>query len=320
MSLKIDVTKLYLYDILGVSEDASEKEIVKAYRKQALKCHPDKNPDNPEAVELFHKLSKALEVLTDAAARAAYDKIFKAKKAVAERNRHLNVKQKKFKEDLEARERDAQDKISKDLAAAKNLEAEIERLRKEGSKLLEQEQQLLKEQLKGENIVDTQRVQNDETEDVTPKLKVKWTRKKECDDYTEVQLKQIFNKYGKVLNLLMSVKKTGTAIVEFSSPFAANLAYMNEKGLPDIPFTITWLQGQHHREKMQKRGDYSAKGDYSSPSHGSQSEGVSWVSASSVPSLPSDVRDYESLVLMRLRQAEERKRLISQLQQEEEEG
>ncbi|KAL3875046.1 hypothetical protein ACJMK2_037985 [Sinanodonta woodiana] len=312
MSLKIDVTKLLLYDILGVAEDAGEKEIVKAYRKQALKCHPDKNPDNPEAVELFHKLSKALEVLTDAAARAAYDKIFKAKKAVAERNRHLNVKQKKFKEDLEARERDAQDRISRDRAATKNLEAEIERLRKEGSKLLEEEQQLLKEQLKEENIVDSHIVQNDETEDITPKLKIKWRRKKGCEDYTEDQLKQIFNKYGKVLNLLMSVKKTGTAIVEFSSPSAANLAYINEKGLPDTPFTITWLHEQCPKESTLIKGDYSAS------SHGSQSEGVSRLSARSVPPMPSEIRDYESLVLMRLRQAEERKRLIAQMQEEEE--
>lgn len=76
-----DISKIDLYAVLGVSEDSTEKEIVKSYRKQALKCHPDKNPDNPDAAELFHKLSKALEVLTDAAARAAYDKIQKAKKS-----------------------------------------------------------------------------------------------------------------------------------------------------------------------------------------------------------------------------------------------
>ena len=45
------------------------------YRKKALKCHPDKNPDDPNAANTFHVLSKALEILTDAPARAAYDKV-----------------------------------------------------------------------------------------------------------------------------------------------------------------------------------------------------------------------------------------------------
>lgn len=41
-------------------------QIKKAYRKKALKCHPDKNPDNPEAAEEFNQLKKILEVLLDA--------------------------------------------------------------------------------------------------------------------------------------------------------------------------------------------------------------------------------------------------------------
>nr|CAD7599830.1 unnamed protein product [Timema genevievae] len=44
-------------------------QVKKAYRKKALTCHPDKNPDNPRAGELFHQLSRALEVLTDELAR-----------------------------------------------------------------------------------------------------------------------------------------------------------------------------------------------------------------------------------------------------------
>ncbi|XP_060150434.1 dnaJ homolog subfamily C member 17 isoform X3 [Globicephala melas] len=83
-------------------------EVKKAYRQKALSCHPDKNPDNPRAVELFHQLSQALEVLTDAAARAAYDKVRKAKKQAAERTQKLDERRKKVKLDLEARERQAQ--------------------------------------------------------------------------------------------------------------------------------------------------------------------------------------------------------------------
>ncbi|MGM0471808.1 MAG: molecular chaperone DnaJ [Bacillota bacterium] len=60
------------YDILGVSEDASEKEIKKAYRKKAKQYHPDVS-DEPNAEEKFKKVSEAYEVLGDEEKRAKYD-------------------------------------------------------------------------------------------------------------------------------------------------------------------------------------------------------------------------------------------------------
>ncbi len=61
------------YDILKVSKDASENDIKRAYRKKAIKYHPDKNPDNDEAEEQFKKAAEAYEVLGDAEKRARYD-------------------------------------------------------------------------------------------------------------------------------------------------------------------------------------------------------------------------------------------------------
>lgn len=61
-----------LYDILGVSETASDEEIKKAYRQLAIKYHPDKNP-SPDAETSFKKISNAYDVLKDKTSRAKYD-------------------------------------------------------------------------------------------------------------------------------------------------------------------------------------------------------------------------------------------------------
>jgi len=61
------------YGVLGVGRDASEEEIKKAYRKLAMKHHPDRNPDDKGSEDKFKEAKEAYEVLTDASKRAAYD-------------------------------------------------------------------------------------------------------------------------------------------------------------------------------------------------------------------------------------------------------
>ena len=68
------MAKRDLYEVLGVNRDASEDELKKAYRKLAMKYHPDRNPDNKEAEEKFKEAKEAYEILTDANKRAAYDR------------------------------------------------------------------------------------------------------------------------------------------------------------------------------------------------------------------------------------------------------
>ena len=67
------MSKRDFYEILGVNRDASEDEIKKAYRKLAMKYHPDRNPDSKEAEDKFKEAKEAYEILSDAQKRAAYD-------------------------------------------------------------------------------------------------------------------------------------------------------------------------------------------------------------------------------------------------------
>ncbi|XP_068004611.1 dnaJ homolog subfamily C member 17 isoform X1 [Melanerpes formicivorus] len=307
MAVGKDLLQLDLYGLLGVGEKASEKEVKTAFRQKALSCHPDKNPDNPRAAELFHQLSQALAVLTDAAARAAYDRVRRAKKQAAERTQKLDERRKKVKLDLEAREREAQaqENEEEEIKTRRTLEEEIIRLREEGSRQLEEQQRLIREQirLEREQQVPGQQDRSRAEDKITPKLKLKWKCRKEDETrggYTEEVLLQILQKYGDVLNLLISSRKTGSAVVEFASVKAAEMAVKNEVGLRSNPLKISWLEGQPQSSAS------TLPSDSTTQPRASQASVVS-------------ERDYESLVMMRLRQAAERQQLIEQLQREEEE-
>ncbi|KAL8186801.1 UNVERIFIED_CONTAM: DnaJ (Hsp40), subfamily C, member 17 [Gekko kuhli] len=307
MALDKEVLELDLYALLGVGEKAVEKEVKKAYRRKALTCHPDKNPDNPKAAELFHQLSQALAVLTDAAARAAYDKARQAKKRAAERTQKLDERRKKAKLDLEARERQAQTQVSQEeeeIQITRTLEEEILRLREEGSRQLEEQQKLLQEQLRLER---EQRLKGKPDGygvegKGTPKLKLRWKCKKEDKTrggYSREVLLQILRKYGEVLNVVISSKKAGSAIVEFATVKAAEMAVKNEVGLMNSPLKLSWLEGQPQNGTVFSDGPTQPR-----------TAGGSVLSE----------RDYESLVMRRMRQAAEREKLMEQMEQEDEES
>ncbi|KAH9282857.1 DnaJ -like protein subfamily C member 5B [Echinococcus granulosus] len=63
-----------LYELLGLSKDATPEEIRRAYRRLALRCHPDKNPDDPKAGEKFAELNRANVILSDETKKEIYDK------------------------------------------------------------------------------------------------------------------------------------------------------------------------------------------------------------------------------------------------------
>ncbi|XP_064426742.1 dnaJ homolog subfamily C member 17 isoform X4 [Mirounga angustirostris] len=203
--------------------------------------------------------------------------------------------------DLEARERQAQahgSEEEEESRSTRTLEQEIERLREEGSRQLEEQQRLIQEQIRQEREQRLRgKAENPEGRG-TPKLKLKWKCKKEDESkggYSRDVLLQLFQKYGEVLHLVLSSKKAGTAVVEFATIKAAELAVQNEVGLVDNPLKISWLEGQPQ--------------DVGGPSHPGLSQG----------SVLSE-RDYESLVMMRMRQAAERQQLITQMQREDEVG
>ena len=67
------MSKRDYYEVLGIGKDAAEGDLKKAYRRLAMKYHPDRNPDDPDAEERFKEASEAYEILQDPERRRAYD-------------------------------------------------------------------------------------------------------------------------------------------------------------------------------------------------------------------------------------------------------
>ncbi|XP_029570020.1 dnaJ homolog subfamily C member 17 [Salmo trutta] len=254
-----DLLQMDLYGLLGIKDTATAKEIKKAYRQKALTCHPDKNPDNPKAADLFHQLSQALEVLTDAAARAAYDKICAAKKQAEERNNKLDAKRRKIKLDLEARERQAEAHSAEQFQNTRTLEEEIARLREEGSRQLQEEQRLIKEQIQRER--ETQLHHTGTSDYTSTGTALNHTI------YIYIYIYTAQKRFSPLSGRSLVVKSLYLSFVNLPVPVLT------------CPCVCLPLQGALSSE-----------------------------------------RDYESVVLMKMRQAAERQRLIDEMQREDEEN
>ncbi|XP_076036509.1 dnaJ homolog subfamily C member 17-like isoform X1 [Oratosquilla oratoria] len=204
-------------------EAQSQFKIKKVYRKKALKCHPDKNPDNPSAAEEFDRLKKILEILLDPGARSAYDKLLKARKAAAIRARETDAKTQKLRSKLEEREKLA--KAQPQISEEERLRRELKRLEEEGERLIEEELKRVNNEVKDELRRGKTQPKEESAKPADPgshKVRVKWIATDDWPGYTEEEINQLFFKWGKINALVVSQKgKKGTALLDYDTKLGA---------------------------------------------------------------------------------------------------
>ncbi|KAF2156675.1 DnaJ-domain-containing protein [Myriangium duriaei CBS 260.36] len=219
------------YALLDVTPVSSEAEIRRAYRKTALKYHPDKHGGSTEAVDKFHLLQIAYDVLSDGTAKGIYDSARRARQEREERERAFGDRRRRMKEDLERRESGVKRVREEDI--------EEERLAQE----IEQDHG----GLRNGAGVQSNGTAPDEISEMDRSVKVKWRREGAGETTDKAGLEEIFKRYGEVdcVVMLKDKKKKldndgggkkgkmmiGTAVIIYKSVASAHAAVEEVKKL-----------------------------------------------------------------------------------------
>ncbi|KAH9940038.1 DnaJ-domain-containing protein [Epithele typhae] len=348
------------YELLSLTLEATEQEIKTAYRQRSLKVHPDRNRGNPDAARKFHELHQAQELLLDPLRRMALDAKMRQKQARQARFATYDAKRKGLVEELEERERVLKKARVEKEAEKRERWRENERIMDEGRRLREEREKALQqreaEREAEERAADGLEPPSLGVLDTT--VRVKYTLAAYPALTEASSLVPLLSSFGDIdeSSIVLSLKpappkkpKRVIALVPFKQIGGAFAAVCRKKGMEGIeidwaegkePDLIGWLKkmGQLRDDLNTVRMDSKASASPASaspPSNSAKSPpGTSKDKFSSFPSTfpdPNSVPpatnvptaaglDYESLTLMRMRQAERAKLEREIREREEAEG
>ncbi|KAJ8582230.1 DnaJ-domain-containing protein [Rhizopogon salebrosus TDB-379] len=347
------------YELLGISQAATEAEIRTAYRTRSLKVHPDRNRNDPNAAQKFHALTTASTLLLDPLRRLALDAQFRLQAAKKQRFAAYDNKRKTMVTELEEREQEfkrARMAKQQDKAAR---EGENDRIREEGRRLREQREKELElraleresepEETNGEDTLTPPPLG-----DLDTTIRVKYSLSSHSTLSTALTLAAHLRRYGEIDDeaVVMSQKvrkpkkkpkkskgqTVGETIVTALMPFnqlgaafgvVSSAASLKEQGM-DVawagvsePPILSWLRdrGELGGTASQRPKSPQTK---TAPGGTFSSFPSSFPSFDAAPPQPPPVAtvgmDYESLTLLRMREAERARLEKEILEAEDAEG
>ncbi|KAM0801309.1 hypothetical protein BDR22DRAFT_848499 [Usnea florida] len=138
------------YELLGVTFETSQKDIDRAWRRTALKYHPDKVGNDLVAKEKFHLAQIGYDLLSDPASKALYDNARTARLQRKRQNDLFEGRRRQMKDDLEARERGTKRPREEDESDEEKLEREIRRLAEDGKRRRKEREDALRKDMQTE--------------------------------------------------------------------------------------------------------------------------------------------------------------------------
>jgi DnaJ family protein C protein 17 len=210
------------YELLGVPFDVEEAALKRAYRKASIRVHPDKNPDNKDAANLFIALGWARDILQDEKLKREYDRARTRRREKAFQDELLSGNRRKMKEELERRERESADlgaslkrKRAADMNEAEKREQEIQRLAEDGKRRRMEMQARRDQARKEQDAATAEPVKSPEPQAPKPggsaeldrTIKVRFHREGDMATWDKDTIRRMFDKYGKVDSIIMGKDK-----------------------------------------------------------------------------------------------------------------
>lgn len=276
------------YELLGIPTTAGESEIKRAYRRTALKFHPDKNPAGRETFDL---VGIAQDVLLDENARALYDNARRAKAEKKERDAAYDGRRRQMKEDLERREFAGAKRKREDTEAEDAFERELKRLAADGARRRkEREEQLRKEAQEeaeqsnitneGEPTINVEAAAATAADVDENDRRIVFRYPAGADALEREELEKRFSRFGKIEHVILRPKKVKvhgekrdyiSALIEFKSVVGAHAAVSDVPGLQSKDASnwaifegVNWASG--------REPDYIPKAPSSKPSANGQAD------------------------------------------------
>ena len=206
------------YELLDLSEGAQETDIRRAYRKTALKYHPDKVGANPEALEKFHILQIAYDVLSDPQIKDLYDNARRARQQKEERNRAYEGRRKWMKEDLERRESGTLKRKREEVDAEEEFERELGRLAEDGKRRRKKREEGLRQEAlymqeeeqkarEGDVIAQATPVANGDVPDIDRSVTLRFPQSESTTNITKEKVVTMFERFGLIEEAILRDKK-----------------------------------------------------------------------------------------------------------------